>query len=509
MLLKAAQLRLPAGWARNNVHQQIDCIGARGFAGFAPPPTRLQRRVVVTGLGLVTPLGVGVALNWSRLNNGEHGMVKLGKDFESFPCTVAACVPRGTGEGKFDASRVIDKASSRTQSPDYISFAIAAAAEALGDAGLLEQSAAHAPSTATPASIKGPYSSERIGVAIGTGIGGIDETGATAVALAGGAAAGQRKVSPFFVPRILVNMAAGNVSIKFGLQGPNHAVSTACATGANAIGDAFRMIKYGDAECMVAGGTEGCVNPIAIAGFSRAKALATRYNDDPGHASRPFDADRDGFVLGEGAGIVVLEEMQSAIQRGARIYGEVRGYGMAGDANHITAPREDGSGAYRCMVAALAEGGLIASDIDYINAHATSTPLGDNIEALGIGRLLGSRMARQRLPASSALGEDVTTVRPARRSRVAVSSTKGAIGHLLGAAGSVEAIYSLLAINRGQTPPTLNLLKPDAALPIDTCDFLSASNVGSSSKLSVRAAISNSFGFGGTNCSLLFSAPPA
>jgi 3-oxoacyl-[acyl-carrier-protein] synthase II len=336
-----------------------------------------------------------------------------------------------------------------------------------------------------------------VGVSIGSGVGALDEVGAAAVALAAGGRdnEGQRKISPYFVPRVLVNMAAGHVSMRWRLRGPQHAASTACATGAHAIGDAFRLIQHGDADAMVAGGSEAAVHTLAVAGFSRAKALATKYNEQPRLASRPFDARRDGFVLGEGAGVVVLEDMDTALARGAPIYAEIRGYGCSGDAHHITAPKEDGGAAYRCMSAALAEGGLAASQIDYVNAHATSTPRGDEVEARALANLFRGR--------------------PPGASRVAVSSTKGAIGHLLGAAGAVEAIFTILAIKHGAIPPTLNLslasnastegsTAVDDRLPTDVCDFVGADGGGFAAR-PVHAALNNSFGFGGTNCSLLFN----
>jgi 3-oxoacyl-[acyl-carrier-protein] synthase II len=462
------------------------------------PPARPRRRVVVTGLGLVTPLGVGVPHVWPRLLAGEHGMVALaGPEWAHFPCRVVAPVPRGPAAGQWDAARHIDRAALRTMSPDYIAFAVAAAGEALADAGLVaaggKAGGGGEGAGALDAAPLGPYSRTRVGVAIGTGIGGIEEIGATAALAADASGGGLRRVSPFFVPRILVNMAAGNVSIAWGLAGPNTAASTACATGAHAIGDAFRLIQHGDADAMVAGGAEACIGPLALAGFSRAKALATRYNDHPAAASRPFDAGRDGFILGEGAGVVVLEEAEAAAARGARVYAEVRGYGLAGDAWHITSPRPDGSGALRCMAAALAEGGLQAHHVDYVNAHATSTPVGDGVEAAGLASLF-----REGRAAGGGGG------------RVAVSSTKGAIGHLLGAAGAVEAVFSILAVHTGWVPPTLNLTHPDAALPTGVCDFPAAPAAGGGTARGViRAALSNSFGFGGTNASLLFAAPPA
>jgi 3-oxoacyl-[acyl-carrier-protein] synthase II len=406
-------------------------------------------------------------------------------------------------------------------SPDFISFAVAAAGEALGDAGLLLVPPGAAPGVGA---LTAAYDTARFGVTMGTGIGGIEEIGSTAAGLLPPLLAspsssptsfpplpdaGLRRVSPFFVPRVLVNMAAGNVSIRFGLRGPNHAASTACASGAHAIGDAFRLIKHGDADAMVAGGTESCIAPISLAGFSRAKALASRNNAAPGEASRPFDAGRDGFILGEGAGVLVLEELESARRRGARIYAEVRGYGLSGDAHHVTAPAESGDGAYRCMLAALQEGGLRPADVGYVNAHATGTPLGDGIEAAAIGRLFaaegdggeaGGAAGAQPLPQEEQ--EQQRVVVPRRRPLV--SSTKGAVGHLLGAAGSVEAVFTALVVHTGDVPGTRTLANPDPALPTGTCDFPTDAVRGAG----VRAALSNSFGFGGTNCSLLFAEAP-
>jgi 3-oxoacyl-[acyl-carrier-protein] synthase II len=575
----------------------------------------------VTGLGAVTPLAVGAIASWNRLLQGAVATRALPPAlYGIFPAQVAATVERGTGSGHFNAAAYIDKANVRTQSSDYIAFALAAAYEALRDARLLHPDGAGGPGANGGGSGEFPAQSarlrtdvalnlDRFGVALGSGIGGINEIAETAELLAGpppppqqpagaaaaasprrssssssGAAAsppseaGYRRMSPFFVPRILCNMAAGHVSIRYGLRGPNHAASTACATGAHAIGDAFRFIKHGDAEVMLAGGTEACISPIAIAGFAKARALATRYNATPGAASRPFDAGRDGFVLGEGSGVLVLEELEHALARGAPIYAEVRGYGACGDANHITAPAEDGNGALRCMQAALAEGGLSPWHVGYVNAHATSTPLGDQIEGHGIGRLFGSAKTAARLgrglpagpqqgagsDAAGGSGRSAAPVLGAGREehqprnsssssgsgsghgsapscKVAVSSTKGAIGHLLGAAGAVEAIFAVLAVARDAVPPTANLEQPDPELPDDVCDFVTtaapgsedaanaprnaasspqdiASTAGSACAASdhtadvpphlrrrVRAALSNSFGFGGTNSSLLFA----
>jgi len=405
---------------------------------------------------------------------------------DGFPSKVAALVPRGDGSGQFSLSRAIAKASTRAQSADVIAFAMAAAAEALTDAGLVSTAGAE-PAAPVPSGPLGPYALQRFGVAIGSGIGHIEELGAAAALMASaGLEAGYRKVSPYLIPRMLANMAAGHVSMRWGLRGPNLAASTACASGLHAIGDAFRWIKYGHADAMLAGGTESSINAIALAGFSRAGALATAFNGDPGAASRPFDARRDGFVLGEGAGVLVLEEAEAAERRGARIYAEVRGYGAVGDAHHITAPRPDGSGAAQCMAAALEEAGLgvchvslvvvvggggvgmgmvvdalrcvwhacVCTQVDYINAHATSTPLGDTIEATGIQALL----QRGGLTAGSS-------------PLVPVSSFKGALGHLLGAAGAVESIFTVMALHtvsggvrwRCQLQQTLRVVVVNAA----------------------------------------------
>lgn len=451
----------------------------------------------------MTPLGAGVDHVWSRLLRGDIGISALPAErFGTLPSRIAAVVPRGAEPGAFNTSTIVDKAAARTQGPDYIAFALGAAREALSQAGFIVGGTGKDADALKPGA---SFNKDRAGVAIGCGIGGIAETAETAEQLVDGSSeklaaggrpatdAGYRKVSPFFVPRILANMPAGHVSIRYGLRGPNHAAATACASGAHAVGDAFRFIKYGDADVMLAGGTEACVSPLAIAGFSRARALATAFNDDPARASRPFDAKRDGFVLGEGGAVLVLEAAEHALARGARILAEVRGYGACGDAHHITAPADDGSGAFRCMAAALAEGGLLPGHVDYVNAHATSTPIGDAIEAAGLARLFRG--------ADGAAGSE-------RGHKVAVSSTKGAIGHLLGAAGAVEAAFAALAVAHDAVPPTVNLESPDPSLPTDVCDFVTPTAPGTTSNRlhrPVRAALSNSFGFGGTNCSVLFS----
>ena len=440
----------------------------------------------------------------------------------SLPSRVAAIVPRGGGRGEFRAASVLERESLRTAAPDYIAFALAAAGEALLDAGLLEGGWGRAagggdedvpPLLGRKLDLRGSgIDPDRFGVAIGSGVGNVDEVGATAASLLGGdrsaggddavgggdaslspSAAALRLISPFFVPRVLISMPAGQVAIRFGLRGPSHSASTACAAGAHSVGDAFRLIKYGDADAMLAGGTEACIGPVALAGFSRARALSTRFNDTPGEASRPFDAARDGFVLGEGAGVLVLEEMLAAQARGARIYGEVRGYGLCSDAFHVTAPRDDGSGALRCMRAALDEAGLRPEDVDYVNAHATSTPLGDAVECKGLARLFRGEAGAAGYLASRG-----------GRGRVRVSSTKGSVGHMLGAAGAAEAIFSVLAVSSGRVPATRNLTTLDADAPVDVCDF-PAQAAATLALGAVRIAMSNSFAFGGANASLLFA----
>ena len=418
-----------------------------------------MRRVVVTGLGLVTPLGVGVENTWSKLLNGESGIRAIQSfDVSDLPAKVAAQLPRGeTKEGKFNADDWVEPKEQRRMDP-FIVYAMAAAQQAIEDAGAK-------PNT--------EEEKERTGVMIGSGIGGLIGISEGAVTLH---EKGPRRVSPFFIPSNLINLASGHVSIKYGLKGPNHAVVTACSTGAHAIGDAARLIMWDDADVMVAGGTEAAVSRLGIAGFAAARALSTGFNDTPEKASRPWDKRRDGFVMGEGAGVVVLEEYERAKARGAKIYAEVTGYGMSGDAHHITAPAEDGNGGFRSMRAAIKRAGLKTSDIDYVNAHGTSTPLGDEIELGAVKRLFG---------------EDAY--------KLSMSSTKSAIGHLLGAAGSVEAIFSVLAIRDQIAPPTLNLEDPSDGCDIDLVPL-------KAKKRPIRHALSNSFGFGGTNASLVFSA---
>ncbi|ETV74955.1 beta-ketoacyl-acyl-carrier-protein synthase II [Aphanomyces astaci] len=420
---------------------------------FAPPPAALSRRVVVTGLGAVTPLGVGLEATWNRLIHGDCGVSAITSfDTHGLECKVGGQVP-----DSFNALDHINPREARSQDVRFISFAIAAANEAIRDANW----------TPTTESQK-----ERAGVAIGAGIGNLQEIVDT------GSLIQQqkfRRVSPFFVPRILINLAAGHVSMMHGLKGPNHACTTACATGSHSIGDAYRFIRNGDADVMVAGGSEASLNSLSFCGFLRAKALATKFNESPAEASRPFDQHRDGFVMGEGAGVVVLEDYDHAKARGAKIYGEVRGYGLSGDAHHLTAPHESGDGAFRAMQAALGQSGLDITEIDYINAHATSTPLGDAAENRAIKRLFGDHASNLR-----------------------VSSTKGAVGHLLGAAGAVEAIFALKALHENIAPPTLNLTSQTAEF-----DLNYVANVAQTAP--IRAVLSNSFGFGGTNSSLCFA----
>ncbi|KAI8472645.1 MAG: thiolase-like protein [Monoraphidium minutum] len=434
---------------------------------FGSPPPLPQRRVVVTGVGVVCPVGVGAAAAWAALVAGRTGTSALRPEdlpesqraaFDTLPSRVIGAVPRGA----LRASPHFDGANARRNAP-FMELALCAAAEALADAGW-------APST--------PEQRAATGVCIGAGIGCTADTADAGALVSAGR---MRRVSPFFVPRILVNMAAGAVSIKYGLQGPNSAPSTACATGVHAVGDAFRAVQRGDADVMVAGAAEAAIDAIGLAGFSRLKALSTAYNATPGAASRPFDAGRDGFVMGEGAGVLVLEELGHARARGARAYAEVRGYGMSGDGHHITAPHPSGAGAALAMSRALAGSGVPAAAVRYINAHATSTPVGDDIEQRAIMGLFG----------------------PALAARLAVSSTKGATGHLLGAAGAVEAAFTVLALRARAAPPTANLEAPDPAL-LPLLVRGAALPLGDGP----LAALCNSFGFGGTNASLLFATPP-
>ncbi|XP_057954311.1 3-oxoacyl-[acyl-carrier-protein] synthase, mitochondrial isoform X5 [Malania oleifera] len=422
-----------------------------GFESLHPPPPLPHRRVVITGLGIVSPLGCGMATTWRHLIEGKCGIRAISPEdlkmnrfdretqlytFDQLTSKVAAIVPCGTKPGDFNEDLWLNSKEHRSISR-FIGYALCAADEALRDANWL------------PAEQ--------------------DQKERTRL----------RRLSPFFIPRILVNMAAGHVSMKYGFQGPNHAAATACATGAHSIGDAARMIQFGDSDVMVAGGTESNIDALSIAGFCRSRALTTKYNATPEEASRPFDCERDGFVYVNNC--IVMKELEHAKRRGAKIYAELRGYGMSGDAYHITQPHGDGMGAILAMKRALKQSGLYHNEVNYVNAHATSTPLGDAIEANAI---------------KSVFSDHATS------GALALSSTKGAIGHLLGAAGAVEAIFAVLAIHQGIAPLTLNLSKPD---PIFSDGFMPLS---ATKKMPIRAALSNSFGFGGTNASLLFAAAP-
>jgi 3-oxoacyl-[acyl-carrier-protein] synthase II len=417
----------------------------------------MMRRVVITGMGMVTPLGAGVKTNWDRLTAGKSGIGAISTfDVSDLPARIAGMVPRGTGPGDFDVDSAVPPKDQR-KNDVFIHYAIAAANEAIANSGWQPPD---------------DEARERTGVMIGSGIGGLQWIAEGSLTLE---QKGPRRISPFFIPAALINLASGQVSIQHGFRGPNHAVVTACSTGAHAIGDAARLIMWDDADVMVAGGAEAAVCRLGLAGFAAARALSTGYNESPDRASRPYDKGRDGFVMGKGAGVVVLEELEHAKARGATIYAEVVGYGLSGDAHHITAPPEDGNGGFRAMSAALKRAGLTPSDIDYVNAHGTSTPLGDEIELGAVKRLFGNAVET-----------------------VSMSSTKSAIGHLLGAAGAVEAIYSVLAINHDVVPPTLNLEDPsDSCLGVDLVPK-------QAKERPVRAALSNSFGFGGTNASLVF-----
>ncbi|MEX3315090.1 beta-ketoacyl-ACP synthase II [Sulfitobacter sp. PS-8MA] len=415
-----------------------------------------MRRVVVTGLGLVTPLADGVEESWKRILDGQSGAGPITGFDPSRLVTQYACeVPLGDGsDGTFDASKYMEPKEQR-KVDTFILFGMAAAQQAVEDSGW------------TPTEAE---DQERTGVLIGSGIGGLNSIANTAVTMA---EKGPRRVSPFFVPGALINLISGQVSIRYGFKGPNHSVVTACSTGAHAIGDAARLIKYGDADVMIAGGAEAAICEIGMAGFNACKALSTKRGDDPQKASRPYDVDRDGFVMGEGAGIVVLEEYEHAKARGAKIYAEVLGYGLSGDAHHITAPSEDGEGGERSMRAALKNAGLEPQDVDYINAHGTST-MADTIELGAVERLMGEAAGK-----------------------VTMSSTKSATGHLLGAAGAIEAIFCMLAIRDQVAPPTINLDNPAVETPIDLAPNQKVER-------EINVALSNSFGFGGTNASVLF-----
>ena len=415
-----------------------------------------MRRVVVTGLGMVTPLGCGVETSWQRILDGRSGARAIDTfEVSDLPSRIACMVPRGDGsDGTFNADQWMDSKDQR-KVDDFIIFAMCAARQALDDANWHPSSEDERCAT---------------GTMIGSGIGGLSGIADAAVLVK---ERGPRKLSPFFIPGRLINLASGYVSIEHGLKGPNHSVVTACSTGAHAIGDASRLIALGDADVMVAGGTESPICRIGMAGFCALRALSSGFNETPEKASRPYDKDRDGFVMGEGAGVVVLEEYEHARRRGAKIYAEVIGYGLSGDANHITAPSPDGDGAYRCMSMAMKRAGIEAADIDYINAHGTSTPLGDEIELGAAQRLLG-----------------------AAASKVSMSSTKSSTGHLLGAAGAIEAIFSILAIRDNVVPPTINLDAPSVETAIDLVPWKPRQR-------QVDVALSNSFGFGGTNASVI------
>ncbi|MEL6218784.1 MAG: beta-ketoacyl-ACP synthase II [Pseudomonadota bacterium] len=416
-----------------------------------------MRRVVVTGLGLLSPLGCGVEESWSRLLEGRSGAGTIRHfDASHLPAQIACEIPLGDGtDATFQASDWVANKDQR-KIDRFITYALCAADQAVADASWRPEET---------------EALERTGVLIGSGIGGIESIAETAVTLK---EKGPRRVSPFFIPGALINLCSGQVSIRYGFKGPNHAVVTACSTGAHAVGDAARLIALGDADVMLAGGAESPVCEISVAGFCACKALSTGFNDRPEAASRPYDRGRDGFVMGEGAGVLVLEEYEHALARGAKIYGEVLGYGLSGDAYHITAPASDGDGGFRSMSAALKNAGLEPSAIDYVNAHGTSTPLGDEIELGAVGRLLGDHA-----------------------SKVTMSSTKSATGHLLGAAGAIEAIFSILAIRDQVAPPTLNLEDPSVETPIDLAPLVKRER-------EINVALSNSFGFGGTNASVIF-----
>ncbi|MCC0038346.1 MAG: beta-ketoacyl-ACP synthase II [Brucellaceae bacterium] len=414
-----------------------------------------MRRVVVTGLGLLSPFGAGAELTWKKILSGASAASHITTfQTDDLPCKIAHVVPRGDGEGAFNPDDFLEPKDQR-KIGDFILYGIAAADMALEDSGWKPTTADEQNAT---------------GVMIGSGIGGIEGIAENALILH---ERGPRRISPFFIPGNIINLVSGQVSIRHGLKGPNHAVVTACSTGAHAIGDAARLIMFGDADVMLAGGSESPVTRLSIAGFSSCKALSTAYNDTPQKASRPYDRDRDGFVMGEGGAVVVLEELEHAKARGAKIYAEITGYGLTGDAYHITAPAEDGDGAFRCMSAALKRAKLTPSDVDYINAHGTST-MADTIELGAVERLVGNAA-----------------------SKVSMSSTKSSIGHLLGAAGAAEAIFSILAIRDNVAPPTINLENPSVETPIDLVPIKARER-------QIDVALSNSFGFGGTNASLVF-----
>jgi len=414
-----------------------------------------MRRVVVTGLGLVTPLGSGVEHVWSNLLAGKSGARRVTEfDVSDIPCQIGCFIPRGGEAGEYNPDVSMEPKEQR-KVDEFIVYAMAAADQALASSGWTAQTEAER---------------ARAGVLIGSGIGGLQGIERAAMTMH---EKGPRRLSPFFIPGRLINLASGYVSIKHGLKGPNHSVVTACSTGAHAIGDAARLIALDDADVMIAGGAESPLCRLALGGFAACKALSTHFNDEPTRASRPYDKDRDGFVMGEGAGVVVLESYEHAKARGAKMYAEIIGYGMSGDAYHITAPAEDGDGAFRCMSAAMKRANVKPADIDYVNAHGTSTPLGDEIELGAVERLFG-----------------------AAAERLVMSSTKSATGHLLGAAGAVEAIFSVLAIEHNIAPPTLNLDNPSVSTAIDLVPH-------TAKQKQIDTVLSNSFGFGGTNASLI------
>ena len=417
-----------------------------------------MRRVVVTGLGLLTPLGFGIDTNWKRLVSGVVGINKIDNfEVSDLPCKIAGQIPKKSDDpvGGLSIDDWIEPREYK-RIDRFIAYGLISATQAVEDSGWIP---------------KNENQKNRTGVILGSGIGGLETISNTTELLN---SKGPRKVSPFFIPSALINLLSGQVSIKYGFKGPNHSVVTACSTGAHAIGDASRIIRYGDADVMIAGGAEAACCRIGMAGFAAARALSTNFNDNPKHSSRPWDEDRDGFVMGEGAGVLVLEEKEHALARGAKIYAEIKGYGLSGDAHHITAPAENGDGGYRAMLSAIKDASISPTDLDYINAHGTSTPLGDIIELKAIGRLLGHKL-----------------------DNTSISSTKSATGHLLGAAGAIEAIYSILSIINQTVPPTNNLVNPDK----DSLGFDLVPN--KSKKRKIENVLSNSFGFGGTNASLV------
>ena len=415
-----------------------------------------MRRVVVTGLGMVTPLACGVDATWQRILSGKSGIRRIEKfDVSDLPCRIAAQIPRGDGtDGTYNPDQWMEPKEQR-KVDEFIVYGLCAARQALDDANWHP---------------KAPEDQNTTGVLLGSGIGGVEGIAAGAALLK---EKGPRRISPFFIPGRIINLASGYVSIEFGLKGPNSSVVTACSTGSHAIGDAGRLIALGDADVMVAGGCESPIDKLSLSGFAACKALSTSFNETPERASRPYDRDRDGFVMGEGAGVVVLEEYEHAKKRGAKIYADLVGYGMSGDAFHITAPPPDGDGAFRCMNAAIKRAGIAPSDIDYINAHGTST-MADGIELGAVERVVGNAAAK-----------------------ISMSSTKSSIGHLLGAAGAVEAIFCVLAIRDQVAPPTINLDNPSVETPIDLVPHQAR-------KREINVALSNSFGFGGTNASVIF-----